>query len=486
VPDTPRNIHLLGICGTAMAALAGSLHALGYRVTGTDEHVYPPMSDLLRRLGIAFSEGYRPGNIPPDAELVIVGNVIRESNPEAAEMRRRGLLYVSMAEAVQRFIIRARSTIAVVGTHGKTTTTALLAHLLVELGADPGFLIGGIARNFDSNFRVGSGSRFVIEGDEYDTAYFDKTPKFFKYRPTGVIFTSLEYDHADIYPDLDAIRVQFGRLLAGLPAAGVLVACADDANVAALLPQAACPAVTYGFSAGADCVLSDWQPEGEGARFTAAWRGTRRAWSVPLPGRHNALNTAAALLMAQWLGYAPERLQAALGSFRGVKRRQEVRGEADGVTVLDDFAHHPTAVRETLAAMRARYPGRRLWAVFEPRSFTARSPRFQADWPGAFLGADRVLIAPAFLGSGGGALLDTTALATAIGKLGTPAESAATNDDVLARLAAQVRAGDVVLMMSNGGFDDLHERLLSALRARAAPAAPQAALTVPGKHRSEK
>ena len=468
MPDTPRNLHLLGICGTAMAALAGSLHALGYRVTGTDERAYPPMSDHLRRLGIAYSEGYRPENIPPDTELVVVGNVVRESNPEAAEMRRRGLPYVSMAEAVQRFIIRARPTVAVVGTHGKTTTTALLAHLLVELGADPGFLIGGIARNFDSNFRVGFGNRFVIEGDEYDTAYFDKTPKFFKYRPTGVIFTSLEFDHADIYPDLDAIRVQFGRLLAGLPEAGVLVACADDPNVRALLPRAACPAVTYGFSAGADCRLGDWRAEGDGARFTAAWQGIPRVWSVPLPGRHNALNAAGALLMAQRLGYDPERIQAALGTFRGVKRRQEVRGEADGVTVLDDFAHHPTAVRETLAAMRARYPGRRLWAVFEPRSFTARSPRFQADWPGAFLGADRVLIAPAFRGTGSGDLLDTAALAAAVGKLGPPAESAATNDAVLARLAAEVRPGDVVLMMSNGGFDNLHERLLTSLRERAA------------------
>jgi UDP-N-acetylmuramate: L-alanyl-gamma-D-glutamyl-meso-diaminopimelate ligase len=466
-----KNIHLLGICGTAMAALAGSLHALGYRVTGTDEHVYPPMSDHLRRLGIAFAEGYRPENIPPDTDLVVVGNVIREANPEAAEMRRRGLAYLSMAEAVQRFTIRGRYTVAVVGTHGKTTTTSLMAHVLVEAGADPGFLIGGIARNFGSNFRVGAGALFVIEGDEYDTAYFDKTPKFFKYRPTGLIFTSLEFDHADIYPDLDAIRTQFAKLLEGLPAQGLVVACADQPNVKALLGRAPCPAVTYGFEPGADCRLEDWRAEGTGARFVTAQRtgdapAERLAWSVPLPGRHNALNAAAALLMARHLGLSPERIQAAFSTFLGVKRRQEVRGEAAGVTVLDDFAHHPTAVRETLAAVRAAYPGRRLWAVFEPRSFTARSPRFQAEWPGAFTGADRVALAPAFRTAGGGDTLDTAALAASIRALGTPAHPADSTAALLAYLLAEARAGDVLLLMSNGGFDDLHERVLAELRKR--------------------
>jgi len=481
VTDHPKNIHLLGICGTAMAALAGILQAQGCRVTGSDEHVYPPMSDHLRRLGIAFSEGYRPENIPAEADLVVVGNVIREVNPEAAEMRRRGLPYLSMAEAVQRFAIRGRYTVAVVGTHGKTTTTSLLAHVLVEAGADPGFLIGGIARNFGSNFRAGSGRYFVIEGDEYDTAYFDKTPKFFKYRPSGLIFTSLEFDHADIYPDLDAIRAQFAALLAGLPAEGLVVACADQPDVKALLNRCACPVVTYGFEPGADCRIEGWQAQGTGAAFVTAWRGETLPWRVPLPGRHNALNAAAVLLMARHLGQAPERIQAAFSTFLGVKRRQEVRGEAAGVTVLDDFAHHPTAVRETLSAVRAAYPGRRLWAVFEPRSFTARSPRFQAQWPGAFAGADRVAIAPAFgtagrpdgaagssrkrsdRAAGGSEYLDTQALAAAVRALGIPAVSPDSNDALLDYLAAEARTGDVMLMMSNGGFDNLHERLLAAL-----------------------
>jgi UDP-N-acetylmuramate: L-alanyl-gamma-D-glutamyl-meso-diaminopimelate ligase len=466
VTDAPKNIHLLGICGTAMAALAGSLQAMGYRVTGTDEHVYPPMNDHLRKLGIAFSEGYRPENIPADTELVVVGNVISAPNPEAAEMRRRGLPYVSMAEAVQRFTIRGRYTVAVVGTHGKTTTTSLMAHVLVELGADPGFLIGGIARNFGSNFRVGSGERFVIEGDEYDTAYFDKTPKFFKYKPTGLIFTSLEFDHADIYADLDAIRVQFAKLLAGLPPDGLVVACADQPHVVELLNRASAPVVTYGFDAAADCRLDEWAADGTGARFTTRWRGMAHQWNLPLPGKHNALNATAVLVMAQHLGYSPDRIQSAFSTFLGVKRRQEVRGEADGVTVLDDFAHHPTAVRETLAAVRAMYPGRRLWAVFEPRSFTARSPRFQAEWPGAFTGADRVAIAPAFRSANSAETLDTAALAAEIRALGTRAESAASNDALLATLIAEARPGDVMLMMSNGGFDNLHDRLLAALRNR--------------------
>ncbi len=478
----PLHVHLLGICGTAMAALAGTLQAMGHHVTGSDEHVYPPMSDHLAALGIAFQQGYRVENIPPDTDLVVVGNVIRQANPEAEEMRRRGLAHLSMAEAVQRFAIRGRYTVAIVGTHGKTTTTALAAHLLVEAGLDPGFLIGGIGRNFNSNFRVGSGRQFVIEGDEYDTAYFDKTPKFFKYRPTALIFTSLEYDHADIYPDLDAIRRQFAQLLAGMPREGVVIACADDPNVVALLPQAGCPVVTYGFEPGAACRLSAWQAREGGARFATDWEGRHREWQVPLAGRYNALNAAATLILGQRLGLAPEILQRALSSFRGVKRRQEVRGEAGGVTVIDDFAHHPTAVRLTVEGIQRAYPGRRLWAVFEPRSFTARSPVFQNEFAQAFAGAERVLLAPAFRPASGspGAVvntavldtdvLNTAALAAELRAVGHWAEAPSSTDGVLARLVQEVRPGDVVLVMSNGGFDNLHERLLAALRGEAPPA----------------
>jgi UDP-N-acetylmuramate: L-alanyl-gamma-D-glutamyl-meso-diaminopimelate ligase len=465
-------VHLLGICGTAMAALAGSLRQMGHRVTGSDEHVYPPMSTHLAALGIPFAEGYRPENIPPDVELVVVGNVIRESNPEAAEMRRRGLPHISMAEAVRRFAIAGRHSVTIAGTHGKTTTTALMAHALVEAGADPGFLIGGIARNFNSNFRVGDGRYFVVEGDEYDSAYFDKTPKFFKYQPRTLLFTSLEYDHADIYPDLDAIRAQFAALLAALPENGLLVACADDPNVAGLLGRAHCPVVTYGFGAGAAVRLVDWQSQGPGAWFTTRWQGRERAWRSPLAGRYNALNAAAVITAGRRLGLDDAALQRALDTFQGVKRRQEVRGEVNGVLVIDDFAHHPTAIRVTIDGMRQRYAGRRLWAVFEPRSFTARSAVFRDQFPPAFLGAERVVIAPPFTSSysAGVERLDSAQVAAEIRRLGGWAEAPADTQAIVELLAAQARPGDVVLVMSNGGFEGLIDRLLAALARLAAPA----------------
>lgn len=474
----PHHVHMLGICGTAMTALAGCLQHLGIKVTGSDAQPYPPMSRHLAALGIACNEGYRPENLPREADLVIVGNVIRESNPEAAEMRRRNLPFLSMAEAVKRFVIGERHTIAVVGTHGKTTTTALAAHVLVALGAQPGFLIGGIANNFAGNCRLGDGDLFVIEGDEYDTAYFDKTPKFFKYAPQTLIFTSLEFDHADIYPDLNAIRAQFAALLRGMPADGRVIACEDDPNVRGLLSQAACEVVSYGFGRHAGCRLRHWRAQGPGATFATEWRGRREAWHIPLAGRHNALNAAAVVVLARLLGYGGDEqrpLRAALASFQGVKRRQEVRGVADGVTVIDDFAHHPTAVAATIEAMRRHYPGQRLWAVFEPRSFTARSSRFQAGFTEALRGAHRVLLARPF-GShdaDGEQRLDTPAIAAALRAEGQWAEAPGASDDLLACLAADARPGDVVLIMSNGGFDDIHERLLGALArrggARAAP-----------------
>jgi UDP-N-acetylmuramate: L-alanyl-gamma-D-glutamyl-meso-diaminopimelate ligase len=468
LPKAGSTIHLLGICGTAMTALAGMLQSQGYRVTGTDDHVYPPMSDHLRAMGIPFQEGYRPENIPAETALAIVGNVIQAKNPEAQAVMAQGLPYLSMAEAVKRFAIGSRYTVAVTGTHGKTTTTALGAHVLVELDADPGFLIGGIARNFESNFRLGRGDIFIIEGDEYDTAYFDKTPKFLKYTPDCLIVTSLEFDHADIYADLDAIRTQFQTLVRGLPESGLLVVCADDPEARALAALAPCPVVTYGEAEDADCRVAEWQALGEGSAFQTRWNGEQDNWHLPLPGRYNALNAAAVMIACRSRGYDRAAIARAFGTFRGVKRRQEVRGEAMGVTVLDDFAHHPTAVRLTLEGMRARYPGRRLWAVFEPRSFTARSSRFQQEFAAAFHGADQVLLARPYQSgySAGTAPLDTAALAATIGRTGPPARSLDSTDAVLAALETDCLPGDVVLIMSNGGFDNLHERLLAVLRQR--------------------
>ncbi|MDH4224568.1 MAG: Mur ligase family protein [Deltaproteobacteria bacterium] len=472
-PNRPvKNIHLLGICGTAMAALAGALQAQGYRVTGTDEHVYPPISTQLEQLGILFNQGYKAENIPPDTDLVVVGNVIRRVNPEAVEMTARGLDCLSMAEAVYRYAIRGRTTLAVVGTHGKSTTTTLAAHVLVDAGVDPGFLIGGIPLNFGVNFRLGQGDTFVIEGDEYDTAYFDKTPKFFKYRPSMVIFTSLEFDHADIYADLEAIRPHFAQLVAGLPPQGLLVAAADDPNVMALVPQAACPVVTYGFSATADCRLDNLRVGPQTTEFTTTWRGETHPWSVPMAGDYNALNAAAVMVAACHIpGVTPQAVQKGFDSFKGIKRRQEVRGVADGVTVLDDFAHHPTAVDLTVRAIRQKYPAGTLWAVFEPRSFTARSSRFQTEFARSFDQADRVMFPPPYRppGGSGGELLDPEQLAEAIRERGPDARAFADTDAILAELVKQAKPGDTVLIMSNGGFDNIHARLLEALSHREKP-----------------
>jgi len=451
-----------------MAALAGALKQQGYRVTGTDEHVYPPISDFLAAQGIAYTQGYAAGNIPQDTDLVVVGNVIREANPEAAEMRRRELPFLSMAEAVYQYAIRGRFTLAVVGTHGKTTTSTLAAHTLVHAGQDPGYLIGGIPMNLPANFATGQGQNFVIEGDEYDTAYFDKTPKFFKYRPSGVIFTSLEFDHADIYPDLEAIRRHFRALIQGLPPKGFLVACWDDPNVRELLPLAPCPVVTYGSQPGADCRQEVLAITPEGTRFRVTWGQEQQEWTIPLAGDYNAANATAVMIAARRMGLSANAVQSAFSAFQGVKRRQEVRGVANGVTVIDDFAHHPTAVRLTIAAVRQKYPHGTLWAVFEPRSYTARHKRFQEDWGRAFPLADRVLLAPPYQppGSPASDLLDVAQVARDVNTQGGQAQTCTNTQAILDILASQAHPGDTVLVMSNGGFDNIHQRLLDALAKR--------------------
>ena len=477
----PRNVHLLGICGTAMTALADCMQQQGFRVTGSDEAVYPPMSERLAALGIAIREGYRAGNIPDDTDLVVVGNVMREANPEAVEMRRRELPHLSMAEALRKFAFPGKEVVVVAGTHGKTTTTALLAHLLTELGAKPGFLVGGIPRNFDGNFRLGAGRHFVIEGDEYDTAYFDKTPKFFKFQPRVLIVTSLEFDHGDIFPDLETIRGHFRRLIAGLPADGLLIACADDPEVRELAREAPCPVIRYGRAEEADLRLQGWKPLGAGGKFETLRGGKGESWRISLPGLHNGLNALVAIALGGALGFPPRAVGRALRSFRGVKRRQEIRGRADGVTVIDDFAHHPTAVRVTIEAIRGAYPGRKVWAVFEPRSFTARSPRFQEEFGAAFLGADRVVLAPPHrpAGSGGAPVLDTGAIAAFLQGRRVWALAAGSTAEILELLTRETEKGDVVLIMSNGGFEEIHQRLLDSLAKRGRNRARRSRRTIP-------
>jgi UDP-N-acetylmuramate: L-alanyl-gamma-D-glutamyl-meso-diaminopimelate ligase len=466
----PQRVHFVGIGGTGMGSLAGLLHARGIAVTGSDEKLYPPMSTALAGWGIPVREGFAAEHVTAaQPELVVIGNVCRPDNPEARAAIDGGYAYLSFSDALYQLAMREKHSLVVTGTHGKTTTAAMLASVLVECGRDPSVLVGGIAANLDGSFREGAGPDFVVEGDEYDTAFFDKTPKFLHYHPRTAILTSLEFDHADIYRDLDHVKSAFRELVSGMPADGCLIVFADDANVADVAADAPCRVVPYGARAGS-WRAGDLRPGSEGTRFAISRDGAPlgeaqlAAW-----GEHNVANALAAVAAAAERGVAPEEAVRALTRYRGVRRRLEVRGEIGGVVVLDDFAHHPTAVRATLAAVRARYPGRRLVAVFEPRSNTSRRALFQKDYAAALAGADRVAIravpdAPIYSAFGEvGERLDAHALAQQISAAGPPAEAIEDVDALAEQLAADAAPGDVLLVMSNGDFDGLFEKLLPRL-----------------------
>src|SRR5512145_1824482 len=381
--DHAKRVHLIGVCGTGMGSFAGMLKAAGHAVTGSDENVYPPMSTQLAHWGIEVMSGYRPENLDrarPD--LVVVGNVVRAVNPEATAMRERGLPHVSFPQALGERFIAPRHGVVVAGTHGKTTTSAMMGALLHHAGRDPSFLVGGVTRDFDSNFRLGAGAHFVVEGDEYDTAYFDKGPKFLHYRPRTAIFTSCELDHADIYRDEAHYESAFERFVTLVPEDGFLAACASYESVLRIARGARCRVETY----SVDRPGAHWEARGlvlspEGARFTLVRRGEALAEVLlPVGGAHNVENALGVAAAATALGLSPAEIAAGLAAFRGVKRRQEVRRTAGGVTVIDDFAHHPRAVRETLAAIRGRFPQGRILAAFEPRSNTSRRNLHQRDY----------------------------------------------------------------------------------------------------------
>jgi UDP-N-acetylmuramate: L-alanyl-gamma-D-glutamyl-meso-diaminopimelate ligase len=463
-------VHLVGVAGTGMGSFAGMLKSAGHAVSGSDENVYPPMSDKLREWGIEVMKGYRAENLDtarPD--LVVIGNVIRRDNPEAAAVRERALPQMSFPQALGELFLKDRHSVVVAGTHGKTTATALVAHLLADADRDPSLLVGGVPLNFGDGYRIGRGAHFVIEGDEYDTAYFDKGPKFLHYRPRTVLFTGAELDHIDIYRDEAHYESAFERLFPLIPADGFLAACATFASTGRLLGFANCRVETYSASAEADWRAADVSFGPEGARFAARYRGER--WldaRLPLGGRHNVENALGAIAVARALGLSPGETADALAAFRGVKRRQEVRGVAAGVTVIDDFAHHPTAVRETVAAVRALFPRGRLIAVYEPRSNTAMRKVHAADYPRAFAGADLAVIAPP------GAIhkvpenerMDPAALAAEVTRNGVPARTYPSVDAIVEALAAEARPGDVILAMSNGAFGGIHGKLLEALGRR--------------------
>jgi UDP-N-acetylmuramate: L-alanyl-gamma-D-glutamyl-meso-diaminopimelate ligase len=464
--------HLIGICGTAMAALAGMLQARGHAVSGSDENVYPPMSTMLASLGIKVNQGYRPEHLDPAPDCVIVGNAIPRGNPEVETTLERKLLYRSQAEVVKEEFIRGRRSLVVAGTHGKTTTTSIAAWVMDQGGLNPSFLIGGVAQNFGVSFRVTDSDCFIIEGDEYDTAYFDKGPKFMHYLPEIAIVNNIEFDHADIYNDLAAVKLAFRRLMNLVPGNGKLIAGWDSPHVrdvvASMGSKLFTQLETFGTSEDAKWRISEMDFSGELSKFTITREGERWAeFETPLIGDFNLLNCLAVVIAADAWGIKRETIGEALRSFKNVRRRAEVRGEERGVTVIDDFAHHPTAVRETLRGLRNRYQQRRLIAVFEPRSWSSRLAVFQEDYANAFAAADYVLIASVFDSqkvSEKGKSLDTSKLIADIKRAEKPALALADADAIIQHLLPELRAGDVVAIMSNGGFGGIHEKLLHELR----------------------
>jgi UDP-N-acetylmuramate: L-alanyl-gamma-D-glutamyl-meso-diaminopimelate ligase len=460
-------IHLIGVCGTAMATLAALLKHRGHDVSGSDEHVYPPMSDFLAAERITVLEGYRPDHLDPPPDLVVVGNAISRGNAELEAVLDAGLRYASMAETIRDQWLWDAQSIVIAGTHGKTTTTALTGWLLTAAGADPTVLIGGIARNFGSDgasYRIGAGQAFVIEGDEYDSAYFDKTAKFLKYLPDIAVINNIEFDHADIYADIDAVRLAFRRLVNLVPRSGLTLLGADSPDAAALAPHARSRVQTFGLSNAAD-----WRASGivveRGTRFRVS-HGVQDLgeFAMPLLGEHNVRNALVAIAIGIDLGLDVERLRTGLAGFKGVKRRLEVVGEARGITVYDDFAHHPTAVDETLKALRRASPGKRIWAIFEPRSASSCRSVFQDDFARAFAGADQVVIATVAKSNiPPDQRLSESKLVADLAARQVSARHLPDVDTIVGAVAAEARGGDLVVVMSNGGFGGIHRKLLAAL-----------------------
>jgi UDP-N-acetylmuramate: L-alanyl-gamma-D-glutamyl-meso-diaminopimelate ligase len=466
-PRDVRSVYLIGICGTGMGSLAGLLSEAGYEVRGSDENVYPPMSTRLAEAGIEVLKGFDAAHLDPAPDLVVVGNACAPTHPEAAYARERGLPQVSLPEALAHFFLQGRRSLVVAGTHGKTTTTGLLVHVLREAGLDPGFLVGGVMVNGGVNYAVGTGPHFVVEGDEYDSAYYDKRPKFMHYQPTAAIITSMEFDHADIYEDWPDYRAAFRRFAGIVDPEGLLALYGDDNEVRVLDHFSQAPYQFYGIDDGDDHVTAKNIRTGEGGmRFTLVVSG-REAIDIflPMSGRHNLRNAlgVAAICLAE--GLTPDQIARGMGTFQGMKRRQEVRGEVGGVLVVDDFAHHPTAVHETIGAIAERWPERRLVAVFEPRSNSSRRKVFEQAYSEAFDRAERAFISAPPLRHNDTAdqLMDAGLVVRNIDARGTPASLHTSTDNLLPDLLGELRPGDVVLIMSNGSFGGLHDKLLSGL-----------------------
>ena len=456
-----RHVHFIGICGTAMGAVAAAMREQGFTVTGSDATVYPPMSTFLESKGIGLSEGYKPENIPAEADLIVVGNAISRGNPEIEAVLNRKLYYLSLPETLKQFFLRGRHNLVVTGTHGKTTTTAMLAWILQSAGLNPAYMIGGIATNLGQGASLHDSRHVVIEGDEYDTAFFDKRSKFLHYLPELVVVNNIEFDHADIFDDLDAIKLSFRRMLNIVPENGMVLINGDDANCIDVAKTTRAQLVEVGFSENAARHIRGVSYHPAGSEFTLL--DTR--FAIQLVGEYNVRNAAMAISAAHFYGVPLDVIAKAVAAFEGVKRRQEVRGEVRGITIIDDFGHHPTAIREALRGLRHQYPGRRLWAIFEPRSNTTRRAVFQHDLPAALAHADGVILAQVARQEQLAAddRLDPAQVVADVAAAGKPAFYEPDVDAIIARLQPLVAERDVIVILSNGGFGNIHERLLKEL-----------------------
>jgi len=472
-----KHIHLIGICGTAMASLAGMLQRRGFLVSGSDAAAYPPMSDFLVSLRIPLAQPFAADNLKPAPDLVVVGNAISRGNVELEHVLNERIPFCSMPQILHDEFLRGKDVLVVAGTHGKTTTTSMLSWIFQSAGLAPSFLIGGIAENFGSSFQLGEGKHFILEGDEYDTAFFDKGPKFLHYFPDSIILTSVEFDHADIYKDLDAVETAFKRLVNLVPQRGRIVGFDSGESIERCLAKAFCPVERYGASSKAEWRVTNLSLE-----------PTRTSWSVQRGGLHwgdfefgmggeyNVWNATAAAALAASYGISKDAIAAALKTFKSVKRRLEVRAEVKGITIVEDFAHHPTAIAGTLTALRSRYPGARLWAILEPRSNTLRRRILQDELAKSLALADEVIVASVFKSEAipEAERLDLPRLAETIQKLGRPARIVADADGIVKLAAPEMRSGDVVTILSNGGFGGIYEKLPQRLRTLSSGSAREA------------
>jgi UDP-N-acetylmuramate: L-alanyl-gamma-D-glutamyl-meso-diaminopimelate ligase len=454
-----------------MASLAGLLQLEGHRITGSDKAAYPPMSDLLRELGIPIMEPYAEANLTPVPDLVVIGNALSRGNPEVERVLDERIPFTSMAALLREEFLNGRESLVVAGTHGKTTTTSMLAWIYQAASRskpelEPSFLIGGVAENFGTSFQLRPTRTFIVEGDEYDTAFFDKGPKFLHYFPDALILTHVEFDHADIYADLDAVKTAFKRLVNLVPRRGAIIAYDANANVTECVEHALCRVERYGFSDSADWQIRNMRYANDVSRWEVWHEGA--SWAeleMQLAGEHNALNATAAAALASGCGVTKETIVEALKTFKSVKRRLEVRAEISGITVIEDFAHHPTAIRETLRALRAVYPNARLWAILEPRSNTLRRKVLEADLVASLALADRVVLAGVYQQQRipDAERLHPEDIVKALNNQGTPAELLENADAIVDGVAPKLASGDVVAILSNGGFDGIYEKLPARL-----------------------